>query len=612
MRKYRTLTIGVAILAVPCAWEATASAVLCWGIGRLDLFEFPYDQWLEAAPWWRTNWWLTLWVVLSAIMATLIFAPVVLGAARMWLRTFRRRPLVPPRGGGLRQLEPGVTDNHGHSQWRSMESARDLFPGPDATYGGVVVGEAYRVDEDTVAHLRFKPQDRSTWGRGGTTPLLIDPCNEGSGHSVVFAGTGGFKTVSAVSSVLYWTGSSVILDPSTELGPMLDAALKAQGKTVIHIGIPSEDDTLPTACGMDVLGWIDITHAEAEVHVKAVVSWIYAETAANMPTKGDNNMFDVMGRDLVTCLLAHLLWSDDPTVPHTLAGFVAGMAVPENLMLNLLAGINATSNSPMARRIAGSLMGCKADETFSGVLLNAVAGVSWLFVSAYADMVSDSTSDPRALLNGDTTVFLNLSLKTLETTPQLARVLVGALLNTVYMADGAMNGRVLFLLDEAARLGRMKALETARDTGRKYGVCLHMLFQSIGQMAEAWGRDGTRAWIDAAAWIGYAAIRAGGSGKELSNEIGTHAVLAHSQGENVGASRNPMAWMRSKSTGENVNTHEIKRLLMTSAELQQNLRADEIIIVPASGMPIRCGRAIYFRRPEMIAAVSANRFASAA
>ncbi|MGD0107268.1 MAG: hypothetical protein ABSC06_25000 [Rhodopila sp.] len=87
MRKYRNLAaIGVAILAVPCAWEATASAVLCWGIGRLDLYQFPYTQWLETAPWWRVNWWLTFWVVLSAIIATLIWAPITFGGARFLVR----------------------------------------------------------------------------------------------------------------------------------------------------------------------------------------------------------------------------------------------------------------------------------------------------------------------------------------------------------------------------------------------------------------------------------------------------------------------------------------------------------------------------------------------
>ena len=266
----------------------------------------------------------------------------------------------------------------------------------------------------------------------------------------------------------------------------------------------------------------------------------------------------------------------------------------------------------MARRLAATLMKCKAEETFSGVFLNAVKGVEWLFTSAYADLVSEGDFDPRALLIGNTTVFLNISLRTLETTPPIARVLVGALLNTVYMADGWTRGRILFLLDEAARLGRMKTLETARDIGRKYGVSLHMLFQSVGQMAEAWGREGTRAWIDAAAWVGYAAIRAGGAGKDLSDQLGAHGVLAWSEGDNQGRQKPFGLNFGSTSRGVNVNVHEIRRSLIAASEMQQDLREDEIIIVPANGLPLRIGRAIYFRRPEMIAQVATNRFVNAA
>ena len=105
-------------------------------------------------------------------------------------------------------------------------------------------------------------------------------------------------------------------------------------------------------------------------------------------------------------------------------------------MLDLLAHIRSESNSLMARRLAATLMNCRAEETFSGVFLNAVKGVEWLFTTVYADLVSDGDFDPRALLIDNTTVFLNISLRTLETTPPIARVLVGALLNAVYMAAG--------------------------------------------------------------------------------------------------------------------------------------------------------------------------------
>ena len=507
-------------------------------------------------------------------------------------------------------VERGVTDNHGHTQWRSMADARKLFPGPHHVYGGIVVGEAYRVDHDrNVAGMPFSPRDERSWGMGGKMPLLIDPCTEGSGHSLVFAGPGGFKTTSAVSTVLTWIGSSVILDPSIELGPMLDAALRRQRKQVVHIGIPSEDDTKPPATGFNVLAWIDITHPEAELHVRSVVSWIYDEAAMAGSARGEDPFFSPMGRALVTCLLAHLVWSDPETVEISLATLAAGIAVPEDDMLSLLAGIRASSRSRMAKRIAATLMKCKAEETFSGVYLNAVKGIEWLFTSAYAELVSVGDFDPRALLIGRTTVFLNISLRTLETTPAIARVLVGALLNTVYMADGWTRGRILFLLDEAARLGRMKTLETARDIGRKYGVSLHLLFQSVGQMAEAWGREGTRAWIDAAAWVGYAAIRAGGAGRDLSDQLGGHGVLAWSEGDNQGRQKPFGLNFGSTSHGINVNVHEIRRSLIAASEMQQDLREDEIIIVPANGLPIRCGRAMFFRRPEMVAQIANNRFA---
>jgi type IV secretion system protein VirD4 len=178
--------------------------------------------------------------VLAAAAPTILLTMLLFGLFQVWRLRFRgRRRLTAPPGGAVRAVERGVTDNHGHTQWRSMADARKLFRGPHPLYGGIVVGEAYRVDQDrSVAGMRFDPRDERSWGMGGKVRLLIDPCTEGSGHSQVFAGPGGFKTTSAVSTVLTWTGSSVILDPSIELGPMLDGALRHQRKQIVHIGIP--------------------------------------------------------------------------------------------------------------------------------------------------------------------------------------------------------------------------------------------------------------------------------------------------------------------------------------------------------------------------------------
>ena len=55
MRTLRILAIGV--LTLVC-WIIAASFLLCFGMERLDLFTFPYDQWLGLASCWRcVLWW---------------------------------------------------------------------------------------------------------------------------------------------------------------------------------------------------------------------------------------------------------------------------------------------------------------------------------------------------------------------------------------------------------------------------------------------------------------------------------------------------------------------------------------------------------------------------
>jgi type IV secretion system protein VirD4 len=45
-----------------------------------------------------------------------------------------------------------------------------------------------------------------------------------STHAPVLAGSGGFKTTSiGLPTLLTWTGSAVVLDPSREIGPMVTA-----------------------------------------------------------------------------------------------------------------------------------------------------------------------------------------------------------------------------------------------------------------------------------------------------------------------------------------------------------------------------------------------------
>jgi type IV secretion system protein VirD4 len=51
-----------------------------------------------------------------------------------------------------------------------------------------------------------------------------------------------------------------------------------------------------------------------------------------------------------------------------------------------------------------------------------------------------------------------------------------------------------------------------------------------------------------------------------------------------------------------------RRPLIMPHEITQSMRRDEQIIIVQGHSPIRCGRAIYFRRKDMDADTQANRF----
>lgn len=509
------------------------------------------------------------------------------------------------RGWTLRRDQPtsrlprrairGVTDNHGHARWATLAEMKQLWPGPDPVYGGIVIGEAYDPQRDRGP---FDPHNRATWGRGGSAAVLIDPCRQGSTHSLVFAGSGSFKTVSAVSDLLTWTGSAVVLDPAAELGPMLEDARLRMGHAVYVL---SPDTAAVT--GFNVLEWIAIDSSLAETNVAAVVEWVCGYTPRRDQTA---QFFKDQGKALVTALLAHMLW-DPEVLPglKTLRTLRAALSIPETELRKVLKKIHEDSPSRLARDFAGPLCSL-VDETFSGIFANANEDTRWLSTKAYADLVSGNSFRASDIADGKTDVFLCLPLKALEATPAVARCIIGALLNAVYDADGAVNGRVLYLLDEAACLGPMRAITVARDAGRKFGITLRLLYQSVGQIEQQWGKEGKRSWQESATSISYAAIKDLETARELSQTLDQHGVLSWSESHRAGL------WFgrRQQPPGRSVTYSETGRPLMRAGEIMADLRGDAQIVIPKNGRPVLCGRAIYFRRPEFAARVAANRFAA--
>ncbi|RWF88350.1 MAG: Ti-type conjugative transfer system protein TraG [Mesorhizobium sp.] len=476
---------------------------------------------------------------------------------------------------------------HGEADWMGMTEAARMFP--DA--GGIVIGERYRVDHDHIAGLAFRPDSRETWGAGGRSPLLCFDGSFGSSHGIVFAGSGGFKTTSVtIPTALKWGGGLIVLDPSSEVAPMVVDHRRRAGRKVIVL------DPASPATGFNALDWIGRFGGTKEEDIVAVATWIMTDNARAASARDD--FFRASAMQLLTALIADVCLSGHTEEKdQTLRRVRANLSEPEPKLRERLTRIYEQSESAFVRENVAVFVNM-TPETFSGVYANAVKETHWLSYPNYAALVSGDSFSTDELAGGRTDIFIALDLKILEAHPGLARVVIGSFLNAIYNRNGEVAARTLFLLDEVARLGYLRIIETARDAGRKYGISLTLIFQSIGQMREAYGgRDAASKWFESASWISFAAINDPETAEYLSKRCGDTTVEVDQTNRSSGMKGSSRSRSKQLNRRPLILPHEVMRM-----------RADEQIVFTAGNPPLRCGRAIWFRRADMRACVGENRF----
>jgi type IV secretion system protein VirD4 len=476
---------------------------------------------------------------------------------------------------------------HGEADWMKLSDAAKLFP--DA--GGIVIGERYRVDQDSVAAMQFRADDKQRWGAGGRSPLLCFDGSFGSSHGIVFAGSGGFKTTSVtIPTALKWGGGLVVLDPSSEVAPMVIDHRRKAGRNVIVL------DPAKPAIGFNALDWIGRHGNTKEEDIVAVATWIMTDNARSASARDD--FFRASAMQLLTALIADVCLSGHTDEKdQTLRRVRANLSEPEPKLRERLTRIYEGSGSDFVKENVAVFVNM-TPETFSGVYANAVKETHWLSYSNYAALVSGDSFSTDDLAEGSTDLFIALDLKVLEAHSGLARVVIGSLLNAIYNRNGKMKGRTLFLLDEVARLGHLRILETARDAGRKYGITLTMIFQSIGQMREAYGgRDATSKWFESASWISFAAINDPDTADYISKRCGDTTVEVDQTNRSTGIKGSSRSRSKQLSRRPLIFPHEVL-----------GMRGDEQVVFTSGNPPLRCGRAIWFRRDDMKACVGQNRF----
>ena len=131
--------------------------------------------------------------------------------------------------------------------------------------------------------------------------------------------------------------------------------------------------------------------------------------------------------------------------------------------------------------------------------------------------------------------------------------------------------------------------------------------RTSGQPIKTWGKEALSQWMASAAWVSFAVVNDQDTADRVEKLAGQYTVLARTETIVAQPPKSALS-TASTNTGKTHGLSEQPRALIRADEVRQRMRADEQIVFRRSALPLRCGRAIYFRRPEMLAALAADRF----
>lgn len=445
------------------------------------------------------------------------------------------------------------------AQWMSIKEAKKLFKD-----GDVIIGEGIIVPL----------KQRIKWS---SAPLLK---SNASTHIITCSGTGGGKTTSVtIPNFLTYPYSMVVLDPKQDLTPvMIKARTRHQNRQVAVINPTRHQDSL------NVLKLCDISSPLVLTHIRALTKWICGEKEGGTI----DQYFTEAAHSVVECLLTYELFSNpnDPSL-RCVREYISRPLDKLQALLKEIYELDPKFGFGIPQKIAGPLYSIPAKQ-FAGAAGIADTLTKFLIDESVLQCLTEDTIDIDAIIQGELDIVIQLSLDVMGAYPGLSRVLLGSILHKVYHERPKQ--QVLFLIDEMPRLGYMRILEEARDVGRGLGIKLWIIVQELGQLRKLYGQDGVSSWLENTSIQQFFGIKSFETAKRLVDTLGETTIDISSVSLNQ---------IETSKESRSVSTQKQKRSLITVDEVLQ-LGADNQIILSEHNKPLKCGKATYYCRKELI------------
>ena len=406
-------------------------------------------------------------------------------------------------------------------------------------------------------------------------------------HTAVFAPTGVGKGVSCViPHLLTCAESTVCVDFKRELADATAEHRRKLGHKVIILD--------PFGGGTDKFNALDFIDKNSPLAVddcRDLASALVVRTGQEKEPHWNDS-----AEAIIAAMVAVVVYYGEPG-DRSLQTVRALLSDPQKIEAAIELMCASDARNGMLARMGGQLKNYK-DKELASTLTTVNRFLRFLDTPAIYENTKASTFDPAELRTGKMTVYLVLPPDHMRSQSALLRMWIGSMLRAVVRGGLQEKNKVHFILDEAASLGHLEAIDDAVDKYRGYSIRLLFLFQSLGQLKIAFpeGQDQTLLSNTSQVFFG---VNDNQTAEYVSNRLGEETIIVDSGGTGTGKSSQSSPnrpGTHGSSSNRNQNWSQQARKLLKPEKIMVLPKRTAIIFTP--GIPPLATKLVRYYEPD--------------
>lgn len=392
-------------------------------------------------------------------------------------------------------------------------------------------------------------------------------------HLLTCAPAGAGKSVAVLLvNLLSYRGSCVVADPKGELYKYTAWFREhVLGHTIVRIDPAGVGGPVETADCLNSFDFIDPHGRDFAEMVRDVGDSIVIRDDEKTPHWNDRAV------DVLTAITAFVCaCARDPAKRHL--GTVRDLLSNHDRFSEAIEAMQLVEGFGGVVANYGGQLTFLQDKERASVLSTVHRQISWMMSPAITACLSRSTFDPRRLWSGKMTIYIILPHDRLSILAGVQRLIISTIMRLI-ARNGDESHPVLFMLDEAGHLGKLRIVEDAVTLLRSFGIRVWLFVQSIDQLKKIYGERASTV-LDNLGTQQYFGITSYDTAEAMSRRVGDCTIVVESINRNASYSH-PVGQRGGDPTPGSYTTGTGTTL---SEAARRWIKPEEILVLPRDAM----------------------------